>query len=342
MSPPIPILLLKSPSQSSLDPYTTHFSPPRYSPTHIPPLSTTSLLPPELLSHHLLSSDEYSACIFTSQRAVASLLLAFQQLETDRRPTAARQWHIPLYAVGPGTATALRKDVVGADGVMPRCWVEGEEAGRGEALVEIIAARCHSATAEEEGGGEHAAVASKAKKKVLWFTGEKRRESLRTGLLDAGVDVDLCIVYRTSLSDSFPVEFSRALATTMTTTEPALPVRGPQKEEEEEEGSSGVRWVVIFSTQGVREVLHALGWLDENDNDDEGSKTAVKRGGADEEEEGRRRRSRRTFVASIGATTADYLEQEFGFRVDVCAEKPSPEGVRMGIERFIEERMGGL
>jgi hypothetical protein len=59
---------------------------------------------------------------------------------------------------------------------------------------------------------------------------------------------------------------------------------------------------------------------------------------------GRREGSRRsgtTFVASIGPTTADYLKTELGFQVDVCAEQPTPDALREGIERFMEDAPEG-
>ena len=47
---------------------------------------------------------------------------------------------------------------------------------------------------------------------------------------------------------------------------------------------------------------------------------------------------RRTFIASIGRTTAGYFGEHFGFTVDVVAESPSPAGVREGIEAFMRQR----
>lgn len=173
---------------------------------------------------------------------------------------------------------------------MPECWVDGEEAGRGEGLIEIIAG---SGVKAEDGGD-----------KVLWLTGEKRREGLRTGLIAKGIDVEICVVYGTTLSPQFSAHFSQALLET-----------------EPEPGKEGVRWIVIFSAQGGREMLEGLGWLEE------GRERVL------EQQEGRT-----TYVASIGPTTREYLEGEYGSRVDICAERPSPEGVREEIERFMKEK----
>lgn len=177
---------------------------------------------------------------------------------------------------------------------MPECWVDGEEAGRGQGLVGIIA----SSGVEKKDGGN----------KVLWLTGEKRREGLRTALIAEGIDVEICVVYGTTLCPQFSVDFRQALLET-----------------EPESTKDGVRWVVIFSTQGGKEMLKVLGWLEEG-----GEKVLGEREG------------RTTYVASIGPTTREYLECEFGLQVDVCAERPSPEGVRKEIELFMRNKgIGG-
>jgi len=45
-----------------------------------------------------------------------------------------------------------------------------------------------------------------------------------------------------------------------------------------------------------------------------------------------------THIATIGPTTRDYLRTEFGYEPDVCAEKPSPEGIEEGIKMFMQEQ----
>ncbi len=44
---------------------------------------------------------------------------------------------------------------------------------------------------------------------------------------------------------------------------------------------------------------------------------------------------RKTFIATIGPTTRDYLINGFGYTPDVCAKKPSPEGVGEAITEFM-------
>lgn len=136
---------------------------------------------------------------------------------------------------------------------------------------------------------------------VLWVAGETRREMVGTGLRAAGVELEVCVAYGTAVDEGFGARFADALRET--------------------ESVEGVRWVVLFSGQGAAEVLIGLGWLDERSR-------KVRR-----EHVGRG-----TFVACIGPTTREYLETEFGLRVDVCAERPSAEGMKGAIERFMKEK----
>lgn len=48
-----------------------------------------------------------------------------------------------------------------------------------------------------------------------------------------------------------------------------------------------------------------------------------------------------TRVVTIGPTTKEFLEVELGFEPDVCAEKPTPEGVGEAIEMFGKEQEEG-
>ena len=44
---------------------------------------------------------------------------------------------------------------------------------------------------------------------------------------------------------------------------------------------------------------------------------------------------REILIATIGPTTRDYLVAEFGFTPDVCAPKPSAQGIAEGIHAFL-------
>lgn len=71
-------------------------------------------------------------------------------------------------------------------------------------------------------------------------------------------------------------------------------------------------WVVVFSPTGCDAMVRVLKGLGDGE--------------------------RRVFVATIGPTTKDHLKNKYGFEADVCAEKPSQEGVGMGIVEFMENR----
>jgi len=78
-----------------------------------------------------------------------------------------------------------------------------------------------------------------------------------------------------------------------------------------------LQWIVVFSPTGCRAMLASLGLLDV------GTGKAVSKS-----------TSRSILIATIGPTTRDYLIQEFGFTPDVCASKPSPEGILSAIQSF--------
>lgn len=143
---------------------------------------------------------------------------------------------------------------------------------------------------------------------VLFLVGEQRRDIIPKTLMnpklsaEQRIQVDELVVYGTGVMESFEINFSKLL-------------------NETEEKS--MRWVVVFSPTGCEAMLRALGLLD--------SKTgkATARNVA---------QNRQTYIATIGPTTRDYLRKEFGFEPDVCAEKPSPEGVEVGIRRFLKRK----
>ena len=50
---------------------------------------------------------------------------------------------------------------------------------------------------------------------------------------------------------------------------------------------------------------------------------------------------RRVYIATIGSTTRDHLRNTLGVEADVCAEKPSPEGLWAGIQGVMD-RLGDV
>ena len=314
-SPSIPIILLKSPSSPpETDSYTRLFSTSpqtpavtphttnTYSPIHVPVLTHTFDTAPLL---PLLASPHlpYGGLIFTSQRAVSAFSLALSTLPSFPSPAQKLDWAIPIYAVGPATTKAIKRLCAQH---LPACEanVVGEDAGTGEALARIIL---------EDYNSPHRNQGHETRKPLLFLTGESHRDviprMLSSSALSAGqrIEVEEMVVYSTSALSSFGTSFEAALH---------------QTEE------AGARWVVVFSATGGEAMLRALGWLDE------GSRRVSSTWKGDGE--------RKTFVASIGPTTRDWLREEFGFEVDVCARKPSAEGVREGVEAFMREKgVGG-
>ncbi|KAL8695226.1 MAG: hypothetical protein Q9218_000264 [Villophora microphyllina] len=320
----VPVIFLKTPLDANLDPYTQRFSNNEPSPTsvyephYVPVLDHSYDLTPiiSLLSRSFIDGSDtretkntfpYGGLIFTSGRAVEAFDAALKQIScsTISHPskTSAAVWRglrdlaVPLYAVGPATATSLLQ----VRAKLPACWIKGgEEAGTGELLANLILEehpRLPSTTSDEPDVGE-------TMKPLLFLAGVKHRDIVPVTLKSHGIDVEEMIVYATAEAPSFPLELASALS--VTTTAP-------------------IRWIVIFSSTGGESLLRALGFLDK--------------------ETTRARKmddscwvDRKTFIASIGPTTSDYMKDTFGFEVDVCAAKPRPDSVRQGIRDFMRAK----
>jgi uroporphyrinogen-III synthase len=152
------------------------------------------------------------------------------------------------------------------------------------------------------------------KKPLLFLVGEQRRDIIPSTLMSGDLPKTerICVeegeVYRTIVRERFEHDFKGKI------------------EQAENEGRKVVV-VVVFSPQGCEAMLRCLGFIDS-----EKKLTVV------EEEKWRSgpTRSRTQYViATIGPTTRDYLKRTFDFDADVCAAKPSPEGVANGIWEFL-------
>ena len=145
---------------------------------------------------------------------------------------------------------------------------------------------------------------------LLFLVGEQRRDIIPKTLMDENlpsnrrITVDEKVVYGTGVMESFPNDFTELLNQTSDAPE---------------------RWVVVFSPTGCDGMLRGLGLLD------------PETGKAIEPHE--RNKKDRTFIATIGPTTQNYLRTTFDFEPDVCAEQPSPEGVLQGIIEFQSKRL---
>jgi uroporphyrinogen-III synthase len=143
---------------------------------------------------------------------------------------------------------------------------------------------------------------------LLFLVGEQRRDIIPKTLMNPElpsnkrIQVDELVVYGTGVMESFEEDFTKIL---------------------EETKDSPMRWVVVFSPTGCEAMLRALEMLDP-----ETSK--IKHGG--------QFKKGNTYIATIGPTTRDFLRTQFGFEPDVCAEKPSPEGIEVGIKSFLKNR----
>ncbi|KAK1527461.1 uroporphyrinogen-III synthase [Colletotrichum costaricense] len=142
---------------------------------------------------------------------------------------------------------------------------------------------------------------------LLFLVGEQRRDIIPKTLMNTAlpsekrIQVDEVVVYGTGVMESFPQDFEKHLKDTE-----GLPMR----------------WVVVFSPTGCEGMLRGLGMLDE-------STGKVKKDGLE---------GRKTFIATIGPTTRDYLRRTFDLDPDVCAEEPSPTGVQRGILDFMGQQ----
>ncbi|KAK4955077.1 uroporphyrinogen-III synthase [Elasticomyces elasticus] len=201
---------------------------------------------------------------------------------------------MPLYVVGPATARGVRS--LG----LP-CPVLGEETGNGEALAEFILNHRKSLSQDVTHLNGQALP-------LLFMVGEQRRDIIPNTLQSNGLSADErtpvteLVVYETGEAATFEENFMRLLR--------EAKVKSVKKQ-----------WVVVFSPQGCEAMLNALGWLETTGKYSEARKQAVVG-------------TLKSRVATIGPTTRDFLLQEFGYEPDVCAAKPSPEGVAEAIVAY--------
>lgn len=175
-----------------------------------------------------------------------------------------------------------------------KCPVLGEDTGIGHVLAPFIL---------EDYNKLYPAA---QKPHILFLVGEKRRDIVPKTLQSQELpDEQRCVVheleiYETGEMGSFKSDFSSTW------------------QNYSRSGQSG-QWVVVFSPTGCQAMLESLGLLDSETgrvpSDSPSSSRDIK-------------------IATIGPTTRDYLIGEFGFTPDVCAEKPTPEGVAEGIALY--------
>jgi uroporphyrinogen-III synthase len=148
----------------------------------------------------------------------------------------------------------------------------------------------------------------KIKPPLLFLVGEQRRDIIPKTLMDhtlpddRRIQVDELVVYGTGVMESFEKDFTKRLLETE---------------------DKNMRWVVVFSPTGCEAMLRSLDLLEPKTGKAKAGQNPMKRN---------------TYIATIGPTTRDFLRANFGFEPDVCASKPSPEGVQGGIRQFLKDK----
>lgn len=196
--------------------------------------------------------------------------------------------------------------------------------------------------------------------------GEQRRDIIPKTLIAHSlppshrIQVDELVVYETGVMESFPTDLNQALRLCGDCA--AVTGRGgdgggeaahsilPYTSGTSGGGSSETIIIVIFSPSGCYDLLRQLDLLNADGkarlietstsasratNPNPTSSTATS-------SRSRLGRSEKRYViATIGPTTYTYLAESFAFKADVCAERPSAEGVGEGLLHFLQRYSNG-
>ncbi|OAP58524.1 hypothetical protein AYL99_07614 [Fonsecaea erecta] len=262
----------------------------------------------------------------------------------------------PLYTVGPATSRALNTLVTesSASKQSPfsrlRPSVLGEHTGNGDTLAQYIlwhynalhsrrlytfydAPRLPFTPVMGPARGERVDKddVRLQKKPLLFLVGEQRRDIIpktltdKEGKLAPGerIQVDEVEVYTTVVMESFQDDFRRRIASSR-------------------EHGAKVVVVVVFSPQGCESMLRSLDYIDQGHALTERAKTRwaenVEGHDVDAAAAPSQTQPPRYVIVTIGPTTRDHLRSKYGFDPDVCAAKPSPEGVGKGLMEFLEKK----
>jgi len=269
-----------------------------------------------LIRHDRFGTHEgakYGGLIFTSQRAVE----AFSRTVAE----AVEAGHGAHDAIEKSSSLEMSDSPFAEDGTLPHIqqvpvYTVGPATTRAlRAIQQLPSLQTFGA---ETGNGEALAHFildhyvdwhrdSNERPPLLFVVGEQRREIIPETLMnprlgmDRHIQVDEVTVYETGVMESFGQDFTELLCKT---------------------GDRSSRWIVVFSPTGCEAMLRSLDMLD--------LKTGKVRADIS-------RSNRSTYIATIGPTTRDHLRKQFAFDPDVCAEKPSPEGVETAIRKFIRD-----
>ncbi|KAJ9499340.1 hypothetical protein LTR99_008685 [Exophiala xenobiotica] len=345
---------------------------PQFAPVleHRPNAKSLAVLEDLLKSGHL--ADKYGGMIFTSQRAVeawADVAKRVEQeagrdeaygtgtgvttsngIEDPTQDTTSQlvedDFSFPFYTVGPATSRAL-KTLIETSSSSPNKWsplarlrpvVLGEHTGNGGSLAEYILSHYNELHARRQytfyeaprlpftpilgpSQGERLDKDDERiqKKGLLFLVGEQRRDIIPKTLMDAEgkldpqkrIQVDEVEVYRTQTMASFQDEFQRRIDSIA------------------RQGSRFVV-VVVFSPQGCESMLRSLEYIDHSNVLTE---RARNRWAAEIPED-----RLKPIIVTIGPTTRDHLKDNYGFDADICATKPSPQGLGNGLDEFLRRK----
>ncbi|KAL4952656.1 tetrapyrrole biosynthesis, uroporphyrinogen III synthase [Aspergillus filifer] len=249
--------------------------------------------------------------IFTSQRAVEAFADLVEGMDGSILERSSHS--LPLYTVGPATARSL---TTLRDTYLPHATIHGAETSNGENLAHYILEHYNTLHPQQTEPGAEKESKIKTKPPLLFLVGETRRDIIPKTLMseptpsEKRIGVEEIVVYETGVVEGFEADFESILLQRLY---PEGNISHP---------SSGVVWAVVFSPTGCDAMVRVL--KREMDRD---AKELSKR---------------RVFVATIGPTTRDHLVKGCGFAPDVCAAKPSPEGVGAGIEEFMKGLEGNV
>ncbi|EAS36362.1 uroporphyrinogen-III synthase [Coccidioides immitis RS] len=272
---------------------------------------------------------KYGGLVFTSQRAVEgfSRMIA-EEVNQDIASEASRD--LALYTIGPATCRSLNTL---RQTHLPHATLVGEDAGTGEILAPLILEHYNGLERNQITYGSAEAVQDRSGKlPLLFLVGETHRDIIPKSLMSPDlppnerIQIDELIVYKTGVMESFRENFASILD------ELDASVRSTEGATNPDEGNQMSRspiWVVVFSPTGCDAMVDILGKHDQS---------TLKASGMSQTYTKKHQQRRNCYIATIGPTTRDHLRFNFGIDPDVCAEKPSPEGVGEGIESVLVKR----
>ncbi|RJE17788.1 Uroporphyrinogen-III synthase [Aspergillus sclerotialis] len=348
------ILLLKT--KSSLeDKYATLFSSKNFNSQFIPVLEHHFHSDALVSVRDLFTSGgllpgpgrRYGGLIFTSQRAVEGFASILG--EVDEKTLHTSSTNLPIYTVGPATSSSLSHL---KETKLPHAEILDGDCGNGERLAGFILKHYntlpHSITHPNEtdapSGSESQETETKeeegGKLPLLFLTGEQHRDVIPKTLMSESlpeeerIGVEEKIVYGTGVVEGFEGVFKERVSCLL-----------DQDKDGDGDGDGelgtrggGVVWITVFSPAGCASMLSVLKQLHLWDGDlsssdtSPGTESRPGTGTAATATGGKKR----VYVATIGKTTRDHL-RKYGFEADVCAEKPSPEGLWGGISRVMDD-----